>query len=293
MFGYVHYDKPNLYIKDYMLYQSMYCGLCKGIGMACGQLARFGLSYDIAFLSVLLHNMTGTDIRIEQQNCFEHCIGKRPIAAVDPLTEELGALNTLLVYYKLTDDAEDRERRGKLRHGLFRKGFRRARKRYPELDGMVARFMRNQQETESSRTASCEMAADPTACLMRELSDHFLKEKATDSSRGMFYELGKWVYLIDALDDYDKDRKRGNYNPFLLSYGCESRAELMERYGEEISFLFDTLFYSLRENLAGVSFSFNRDLTDNVLLRGLPLETARVMRGEKRNKEKRDAAIKL
>ena len=70
MFGYVRYDMPNLYIKDLVLYQSLYCGLCKGIGKACGQAARLGLSYDVAFLSALLHNMTGTDVKIEKQNCF-------------------------------------------------------------------------------------------------------------------------------------------------------------------------------------------------------------------------------
>lgn len=285
MFGYVRYDTPNLYIKDYMLYQSMYCGLCKGIGGACGQLARLGLSYDIAFLSVLLHNMTGTDIRVEDQNCFEHCISKRPIAVTDPLTEELGALNTILVYHKLTDDAEDGERRRALRV-LFRGGYRRAAKRYPGLLAIVERFMQAQRRAEQARTDSPEMAADPTAVLMRELSDHFLGEKATEFSGGMFYELGKWVYLIDALDDYDKDRKKKNYNPFLVAYGCESREILMKEHGEEVGFLFDALFYSLRENLAGVEFSFNRDLTDNVLLRGLPLETARVMRGEKRKAER-------
>ena len=58
----------------------------------------------------------------------------------------------------------------------------------------------------------------------------------------------------------------------------------MEKDGEEIRFLFDTLFFSLRECLSGIAFSFNRDLTDNVILRGIPLETERVMRGEKRAK---------
>ena len=60
----------------------------------------------------------------------------------------------------------------------------------------------------------------------------------------------------------------------------------MQKYGEEISFLFDSLFYSLRVNLAGIPFRFDRDLTDNIILRGLPAETARVMKGEKRKKTK-------
>lgn len=284
MFGYVHYDLPNLFVKDLTLYQALYCGLCKGIGKGCGQAARMGLSYDVTFLSALLHNLTGTDIRIERKNCFEHWFKKRPIAAVDELTEELGALNTILVYYKLTDDIAD-SRKGKRTRILFKKGFRRAKKRYPELTRLVEDYMKEQAKTEAALPASPDVAAEPSACMMKSLSAYFLKGKASEATDALFYGLGKWVYLIDALDDFEKDKKSGNYNPFCLSYPtCSTRKELMEQNGEDVSFLFDTLFYSLRENLAKITFYFNRDLTDNVILRGIPLETARVMKGEKPQK---------
>lgn len=279
MFGYVKYDVPNLYIKDFMLYKAMYCGLCKGIGASCGQRARVGLTYDVTFLSIILHNMTGTDIRVEKQHCFEHCIKRRPIAALDELTKELGALNTVLLYFKLTDDISDGGK-GRGRRLWFKKGYKRAKKKYPALVEIITRFMTEQDRTEKQRSASPDMAADPTACMMQELSDHFLKEKASEHTRQFFYQLGKWVYLIDALDDYEKDVKKKNYNPFVLSYGAKTRSELMEQNGGEIAFLFDTLFYSMRESLSKIGFAFNRDLTDNVILRGIPIETARVMKGE-------------
>ena len=86
MFGYVRYDMPNLYIKDFMLYKAMYCGLCKGIGASCGQAARVGLTYDVAFLSALLHNIAGIDVTVEQAHCAENLIRKRTIAKLDELT---------------------------------------------------------------------------------------------------------------------------------------------------------------------------------------------------------------
>lgn len=280
MFGYVRYDLPNLYVKDLMLYKALYCGLCKSIGASCGQMARIGLSYDITFLSALLHNMTGTDIRVERQNCFEHAIKKRPIAEVDELTKELGALNTVLLYYKLTDDISDGGH-GRGKRLWFQSGFRRAKKSYPVLVGIVESFMKEQENVEREKAASPDRAADPTARMMQRLSRHFLGDKASESSDELFYNLGKWVYLIDALDDYEKDRKKKNYNPFLLAYGAESKQALLKKEGGEIGFLFATLFYSLREGLAGCNFSFNRDLTDNVILNGIPAETRRVMQGER------------
>ena len=281
MFGYVRYDLPNLHIKDFMLYKAMYCGLCKGIGAACGQRARLGLTYDVTFLSALLHNMTGQDVKITQQNCFEHAIRKRPIAEADALTQELGALNALLTYYKLADDIADGAG-GRIKRSWFKKGYKRAKKRYPEMVALVEEYVAGQTAVEKAKTASLDGAAEPTAELMRKLSVHFLKERSSAASEELFYAVGKWVYLIDALHDYEKDVRKGRYNPFAEAYGGGTRAELMEENGEEIAFLFDTVFFSMREGLNGVTFSFNRDLTDNVILRGIPLETQRVFKGEPR-----------
>lgn len=283
MFGYVRYDFPNLFIKDYALYQAVYCGLCKGIAASCGQKARLGLTYDVAFLSALLHNLRGEDFKIEKQHCFEHAIRKRPIAAVDELTKELGALNTVLTYYKLSDDVKDRKR-GRIKRRWFKAGFKRAKKKYPELVLLVQGYLRDQEKIEKANASSLDAAADPTANMMLALSRRFLGEKATESTDELFYALGKWVYLIDALDDYEKDAKKKNYNPFLTAYGGGTRQELLEKNGEEIAFLFDTMFYNMREGLGGIEFFFNRDLTDNVILRGIPLETKRVFCGEKRKK---------
>lgn len=278
MFGYVRYDLPNLFVKDLMLYKALYCGLCKGICASCGQMARMGLSYDVAFLSALLHNLKGVDITIEKQNCFEHAVRKRPIAKADEITKELGAFNTVLCYYKLTDDVNDGDR-GRGRRLWFRRGFRRAKKSYPALLAIVERFMKEQAAAEGEK-ASPDRAADPTACMMRAVSRHFLGEKSTERTDELFYALGKWVYLIDALDDFDKDVKKGSFNPFAAEFGAASKRELLERHGEDVNFLFDTLFYDLREGLGGCEFHFNRDLTDNVILRGIPLETMRVMKGD-------------
>ena len=86
MFGYVQADTPYLFIKDDILYKAMYCGLCKGIAEVCGHSARMGLSYDVTFLSVILHNLTGQDVKIEKSHCLTHRIRSLPMAEVDELT---------------------------------------------------------------------------------------------------------------------------------------------------------------------------------------------------------------
>ena len=91
--------------------------------------------------------------------------------------------------------------------------------------------------------------------------------------------MGKWIYLIDALDDYDKDVKKWAYNPFVLAYNEGGRVALIENHKDEITFVFHSLFYDIRECLSNITFHFNRDLSDNILLRGLPMMTKKIMEG--------------
>ncbi len=279
MFGYVHADTPYLYIKDDKLYKAMYCGLCKGIAKSCGQIARFGLSYDITFLSIIFHNIAGVDVKIEKQRCASHCIKSRLMAQPDELTKLLGAFNTALVYYKCTDDIADGDH-GKMKRLFFKKGFNKVKKNYPQVAKIVKDNMLAQEKTEKTNTDSIDRASDATANMLAEFSSYALGDKATEYTHNLFYTVGKWIYLIDALDDYDKDVKKGAYNPFVLAYKAPSRQKLISsELGKDIEFIFNALFFDIRENLAKIKFYFNRDLTDNILLRGLPATTKRVMTG--------------
>ncbi len=277
MFGYVRADTPYLYIKDDDLYRAMYCGVCKGIGQVCGQTARMGLSYDVTFLSVILHNIAGIDVTIERSHCLTHCIRSRQMAEVDELTRRLGALNTALVYYKYTDDIMDGDR-GRGKRLWFKKGFRQVKKKYPELERIVRENLAAQERVEREKTDSIDRAADATANMLAEACDHMLGDKATLATHNLFYAVGKWIYLIDALDDYDKDLKKGAYNPFVLAYRAESKQALLAGdAGGEVRYAFHALFFDIRENLSKIRFHFNRDLLDNILLRGLPAATKRIM----------------
>ncbi len=276
MFGYIRTDTPYLYIKDEMLYKAMYCGVCKGISASCGQCARMGLTYDVTFFSVLLHNIAGQDVVVEKQHCLTHVLRKKPMACVDEMTKRLGALNTILVYYKYTDDIMDGDK-GRGRRLWFVRGHKKAAAAYPEIERIVKENLAAQERTEQTKTDSLDRAADASANMIAEVGDYVLGDKKTPYTHNLFYAVGKWIYLIDALDDYDKDKKKGAYNPFVLAFGCEDKEELMKKRKADVEFVFHALFFDIRENLSKIKFHFNRDLSDNILLRGLPAETKRVM----------------
>ena len=61
-------------------------------------------------------------------------------------------------------------------------------------------------------------AAEPTAVMLKKL---MLIIANTEEERLVFgefgYFLGKWIYLMDAADDYEKDIKKNSFNPFVIS----------------------------------------------------------------------------
>ena len=278
MFGYISPDTPYLFKKDETLYKALYCGLCKSIGAGCGQTARTALTYDMAFTSALVHNIRGEDVKIKKERCAVHWFRRRPVAAVDETTIALGCVNTALAYFKLCDDKADGEKRGILRH-LYKNGYKRVLKRHPRVAEIISKQMQAQETLEKANCAIIDEACEPTANMMREISDYVLGEYSSAQTQKLFYNLGKWVYLIDALDDYDKDVKKSRFNVLYNVYGENTKTEAVKKGEKELVFIFDMLFAQLRESLAEIHFHFNHDLTDNIILRGIPLKTRTVFYG--------------
>ena len=86
--------------------------------------------------------------------------------------------------------------------------------------------------------------------------------------------------MIDAIDDYDGDVKKGRYNVLHNAYGKATFKEVMRGNAKDIEFALDMIFCEMRECLANVKFNYNRDLTDNIILRGIPLKSREIVYGK-------------
>ncbi|MDE7401438.1 MAG: hypothetical protein K2N17_05235, partial [Clostridia bacterium] len=270
---------PYLFKKDETLYKAIYCGMCKSIGEGCGSFSKSALTYDMAFMSALLHNIANCDVKIEKRRCGLHLIKRRFMAKPDNISVLLGCVNTALAYYKLLDDKTDGDRKGAFAF-MYKRGFRRTLKRHPQVGEIIKKHMQEQRGLEKAGCTIIDQACEPTAFMIKELSTYALGEYATPATEALCYDIGKWVYLADALDDYDKDVKKGRYNVLHNAFGCKTKAEAVQKCGEEIDFIFNTLFADMRMQLANIKFYFNHDLTDNIILRGIPLKTRRLVHGK-------------
>ena len=268
-----------MFVKDEVLYQALYCGMCKSIGKGCGGFAKSALTYDTAFLSALLHNIADCDVKIEKKRCALHLIKRRPVAKPDDMSVLLGCVNTALAYYKLLDDKLDGDKKGMFAF-LYKRGYKRALKRHPAIAAIISGGMERQRELEEANCEIIDAACEPTAEMMGKLSDYVLGKYATEDTRRLCYDVGKWIYLADALDDYDKDVKKGRYNVLHISFKCATKCEAVAAHVEEINFLFNSLFADMRQALASIKFYYSHDLTDNIILMGIPQRTRRLVFGK-------------
>ena len=281
MFGYVKTDLPNMYVKDTVLYKAMYCGLCKGIGRTCGQKARFLLNYDLTFLSVFLHNLCNRDVEIKKERCVVHHIVKRPVALPDDLTDRIAYLNVILARYKLSDDVIDGGK-GRLKRAFFNGAYKKAKNREPVLDEIVKTRYEELLGYERACSDSVDIVADPFGNMMKDVIKELAGEYADENVLTLSYDLGKWIYLIDALDDFDKDKKKKEFNVFINAYGdVNTKEELIKEKGGELSAIFGGVLSEIYELTEKIGYRFNHDLISNVLRRGLTAETKRIMENKK------------
>ncbi len=277
MFGYLKTDNPNMYVKDTVLYKSMYCGLCKGLGCSCGVRSKFTLNYDLTFLSVLLHNVMNKDVKIEKKHCIIHPITKRTICKLDDLTKRIANLNVLLSYYKLTDDVIDNNKK-KFVRSLIKSSYKKAKKSEPQLCKIIHDNYEKLRVLEKNNCESIDIISDPFAKMFYKIVENLTGEFFSVELGETCYNVGKWIYLIDALDDFNSDIKNNDYNVFTLCYKTvKSKKDLLDKYSSDLEGIFGTIMSNIRENSIKIKYNFNHDLIDNILFNGIYNQTKKIM----------------
>lgn len=227
MFGYVKPYNPELRVRELEEYKAVYCGLCKQLGRSFGVFARFTLSYDFAFLAML---KTALDSEIcpetERCACIAHPFCKRIRVRENAAMQMAARAAMISVYYKLLDDRADEgffRRIGAARLLPFAKRARRKALAFADgtaADEAAAKMSAAQAQLEAEKCQIPDAAAEPTANFLAAV----LKNCAATAEQAAVLErfgylLGRYIYLCDALDDLEDDRRRGRYNPFLYAGG--------------------------------------------------------------------------
>ncbi|MBR2870230.1 MAG: hypothetical protein IKB98_02465, partial [Clostridia bacterium] len=83
------------------------------------------------------------------------------------------------------------------------------------------------------------MASDPFGQMIAQIVKEIVGDVYSEDLYLLSYNLGKWIYLIDALDDFDKDIKKQNYNVFVNSFkDVKTKEEFIKIHIKEILEIF-------------------------------------------------------
>ena len=217
MFGYVLVNQKALSEEAFARYQQSYCGLCRRLGALHGLRGRMTLSYDLTFLDILLCSLYEDETPWQQgsSRCPAHPLAPRPWRCAGP-TDYCADMSIALHYYSAVDKwQDDRNPLGRGVMALLEHKLPEIQRRWP---AQCAAIQTELAELNRLEAENCQQPDTVSACFGRLMSalflyrdDHWRRELETI---GM--TLGQFIYLIDAADDLEKDRKKGHYNPLYL-----------------------------------------------------------------------------
>ena len=224
MFGYVIVNEPDLRIREFHLYRSYYCGMCMDLKENYGQTGRLTLSYDTVFLALLLTSLYEPEDLVRDIRCAVHPVEKHRTRQND-YTRYAADINIILSYYSCLDDWNDeKDPKKKMFAALLKSKSERACALYPEKAAVIRGKLSELSELEKRAGSREEPDLTPAALLDRTgsifgdlLAEVFDCRKDTWSPalRRVGFNLGKFIYILDAYDDLEKDEKNGSFNPLL------------------------------------------------------------------------------
>lgn len=224
MFGYVRIGKKGLDEEDFAVFKAYYCGLCKAIGRY-SQIARLGLTYDMTFLSVLLSSVCNERETKTTFRCLLHPL-KKEAAYSGKIVDYAAKMSILLAYKKFEDDLKDEKSAaaffGKM---LYSNPMKRI--KHTDTAEKISALLAKLSELEAQGCTEPDEAADCFAeiCKILFTPDFVTEENTRRILEWMGYNIGRWIYLIDAFDDLEKDMKKHAYNPFSSRRGKEGFLE--------------------------------------------------------------------
>ena len=261
MFGYVMASLSELTKPQRNRYSSIYCGICRNIRHASCNIARLGLSYDMAFLALLLMSLYEPEEETGKHACTLHPFRE---FTENEYIRYAADMNVLLLYYKCLDDiADENKLTAKKMAKLLSVSAEQMHQKYPRQAAAVKNSLAELSVLEKENCSDPDKVAGCFGKLLAEIlvyrQDHW-----EETLRQFGYALGRFIYLADAAVDYKSDQKKGRYNPFVAIEECADFEELLVlAMGRCVKFY---------EHLPLVQ---DKEILDNILYSGVWIEYRR------------------
>lgn len=266
--------KLELKIKDYEMFKAYYCGLCLSIKENFSNLCRLSLNYDMTFLGILLDSLSPDKNSYEVSRCIAHPLKKKPKVINNKALNYAAFCNVALVYYKLLDDYNDDKALTKKLLSMYLKKFIENENLdlKPILKNMEDNLAKLTELENSTEYVSIDELSHSFADLTGFLiSFYYNGQEFQQDLYTLGYNLGRWIYIIDAYDDLEDDLKKQKFNAINKAFNTEdlSFEELIEAQRDRIEFNLMMSASTTVDALNNLPLKKNGDLLFNILQFGL------------------------
>lgn len=294
MIGYIRPWEPELRIREFRYYRGVYCGLCHAMGKCTGQCSRLTLSYDLTFYALVRlafengnPEVNGAERKVTfvRRRCLLHPFRASAVLEYGRVLEDAACASAILSAYRMADDRADergmRRWRARLLTPPVAMFHRRAARRREAMDDDARADMAEFGLREKESPASADRPADAFGKVMGDLFADGYEENRRQIAYHIGFHLGRWLYLLDAADDYDADRRAGRYNALRGLYGedavldCTRRQDLLAALTLELRRAADALdLWEWDDSRCGVEL---RAILYHMLTVALPRKTKEVL----------------
>lgn len=291
MFGYIQTVKEELLVKEYYTFRAYYCGLCRELGHQFNQKVKLGLNYDMVFLAILLDSLSCEIQKAEPIFCCLHPLHKREALPSCEALSYAAFMSVLLAKSKLDDDRADdgfsfKNQIGSwLYHGAYRKAYH----TYQNTADQIILHLEQLSLLEKQHCSQIDEVAHEFGEIMRVLFTPDFVHNERESLGALAYQLGRWIYLLDAFDDIMEDEKKQHYNPFIWQYQFDSSVETMDEFSQRVKKnTVDSLDHTLAQMALlyeKIPFQKNKGILFNVFYLGMPKIQRQILERKTKNHE--------
>ena len=202
-----------------------------------------------------------TEERQGESRCAVHPLHRRSWMRSEA-TAYAADMNVALSYYKCLDDwQDDHKRSARAMANILEKNMPRIRGSYPRQCDAIAHCIAELSRLEQENCSNPDQTANCFGELMAELMV-FEEDLWAGYLRQLGYHLGRFIYLLDAAADFERDKKQGKYNPFLAMGMAEPDWKRWEDY------LVLTMA-RCTESYEKLPLVQDKDILDNILYSGI------------------------
>ena len=221
MFGYVKPVIKELLVKEHEFYKAVYCGICRSMKKHTGPASTLTITYDSVFLALVrMAYIPDSELSSSMRRCIAHPAKKKCMLDDNSAIEYTARAFAILSYYKMKDDLSDEGAWKRLLVSVTRPILSSAKKRadLTRLAEIACQKLGQISEIEKERRPGIDEPAGLFGELLGEIFAFGLERDDRLVTYECGYHLGKFIFLADAIDDYDSDLKGGKYNPYIIAY---------------------------------------------------------------------------